>query len=80
VPALVFLSQAKEYKQAHKPAEKVPLFTDCAGLGRTYGVGLGLYFKCMQWMRVLFLWLTLTTVRGWVGGWVGNRAARRGGG
>lgn len=62
---LWFLSsclQAVQYKQKHKLKDAPPISSSCAQLGICYGVGIGLYFQTISWLRMLLLWLALASV------------------
>lgn len=57
--------QAKQYKQSHKVKDAPPITSKCTQLGSTYGVGIGLYFQTISWLRMLLLWLALASVSAW---------------
>lgn len=54
--------QAVQFKQSHKIKDAPPFTSDCAQLGSCYGVGIGLYFQIISWLRMLLLWLALASV------------------
>lgn len=54
--------QARAHGRAQRPAEPVPLLASCAVLGCTYGIGIGLYFKTLQWLQWMFAGLALVSV------------------
>lgn len=60
--------QARACKARHRVAEAPPITAPAAQLGCVYGVGIGLYFKSIVWLRVLLLWLALASVRAWRAG------------
>lgn len=55
-------AQAIECKHKHKLQNPPPVAASCAALGNAYGVGIGLYFKTISWLRWLLFWLALCTV------------------
>ncbi|KAI8468596.1 MAG: hypothetical protein J3K34DRAFT_477538 [Monoraphidium minutum] len=52
---------ARARKEEHRvaPQDRPGIAADCFALGQAYGVGVGLYFKTLGWLRLLFLWLAL---------------------
>ncbi|GBF87433.1 dynein heavy chain axonemal protein [Raphidocelis subcapitata] len=55
---------AKRYKEDRRvpPADRPNITASAFQLGQTYGVGVGLYFKSLSWLRILFVWLALGSV------------------
>jgi hypothetical protein len=58
----VLLHQAIACKQKHKLQDAPKILASCSLLGNNYGVGIGLYFQIIAWLRWLLLWLALCMV------------------
>lgn len=56
-------TQAIACKLKHKLQDAPPVTASCAVLGSRYGVGVGLYFQILSWLRWLIIWLALCMVR-----------------
>lgn len=56
------LLQAKTAKQKHKLQDAPKITASCALLGNQYGVGIGLYFQILAWLRLLLFWLAICMV------------------
>lgn len=54
--------QAKACKQSHKLQDQPHITASCALLGNRYGVGIGLYFQIIAWLRWMLLWLAICMV------------------
>lgn len=64
------MMQAKAAKQKHKLQDPHKITASPPILGREYGVGIGLYFQIIKWLRLLLFWLALCMV-----GWQEERAS-----
>eukprot|EP00775_Hariotina_reticulata_P011394 gene11394-11542_t len=54
--------QALLYKLKHRVKDAPPMYSSCSELGTVYGVGIGLYFQTIAWLRQLLLWLAIASV------------------
>lgn len=55
-------SQAIACKQKHKLQDAPKVLAPCPLLGNKYGVGIGLYFQIIAWIRWLLFWLAICMV------------------
>lgn len=56
--------QAREHKHEHAAhTASAGVCANCVALGCAHGVGIGLYFKALMWLRLLMLWLGVAAVR-----------------
>lgn len=55
-------SQAIACKQKHKLQDAPKVLAPCPLLGNRYGVGIGLYFQIIAWIRWLLFWLAICMV------------------
>lgn len=54
--------QAIKNKHKHKVQDAPKPLAPCSDLGNEYGVGIGLYFQIIAWIRLLFFWLAICMV------------------
>ena len=54
--------QAIACKLKHKLQDAPNITASCSLLGNRYGVGIGLYFQIIAWLRWLLFWLALCMV------------------
>ncbi|KAL6752998.1 hypothetical protein V8C86DRAFT_2738175 [Haematococcus lacustris] len=54
--------QARRKAEQRAVADDFSMFASCEVIGATYGVGVGLYFKALVWMKWMFLMLLIFAI------------------